>query len=703
MPATQSFAIILHPQKAAEIADEQRRHRAEEAVRYDDESWATGIQPHAAHSPFRFFLQDLLKKHAEEAVTNAGHAHWFSFPIQEALADGLWVIMLKTAQKIGLSLDTKMHVLKDIAPRINRMVNAGMILEYGDGHAAAEAFEKDVVAPIMRNMASMPVGQVDLLQHVVQLQVAQFFANLIRAATAYRKHLQVAIEMLHAGDWHPSGLRVLYETSTQTAEEYVCRLRLEDRDAKWEPVWEQVTNELESIKSRIQLQRAFARMPAKQTAFQVRLQAEGARHLSVEVDWLNTELLLAAANLPNRDFIDVVEDYRRCVKAIRRISADTLVKRFFKRLQASHVNLSGPGATMIEEEVRDRIESLRSLHPRFAVVSPPNIMYRLDLKDPRLDSHIALDLAIHHERYTLDDEKAPPDEIAGRRLAAKIRWGELKTEQIRDMAQNSLVPSDEIARGITLMPHEERRRSAKCLMDSFEKKVDVKTLAVLTQTGLVKITPIFIHNNLSRLPRSVLAEALPDVIRRSRDKDDPYAQRQDLERLILRMVNRLSAKQAREVLDSPALRQPMVTIMEEAYWDDAGRSKHRISHKMFKRFLDRVGDDLWRRYVLSVELSLRRSTYQATAQEVIKDDLFLPQWSDLEDDKEHWFRPSELMGLNPDQVRTLIRAKYTEDEIFLWLHADHDTPRKLMAAYHRDRKRYFEMLKGIPASQRTKF
>ncbi len=697
MRATSTDAIILHPNRVEIMEEEIRFRRAAEAALREKELPFAGYRKPVYVSPFRVFLQTLLAKYGRASVTNAGHAQWYAFPIQEAVASGLWVVILKTAQKLNLPLDTKSHVVENVAPRVDRMVNAGMALVYGDGRKAAEAFELEVVSPVFTAAKAMPEGQVTLLQDLLQMPTAQFFANLIRQATSYRKHMLAAVGMLKAGNVHPSGLRVLDEIEARNAQIYTHCLRLENADLTLDSSWETVARELDSLKAKIQIQRILLKMPARHTGTQLHMSMENPVPLTVQTHWLNTELLLAAANLPNRGHVDVIAEYRKCVKAIRRTSDATLAKRFFGRLEASGVRLSDEERGLLNEMVRTYAASLRSLPERFPLDFPPAILYRLDAKNPHIDSDMALALALLRE-----GPKLPIDETedVGRYWASKVEWRLLKTRDIVTMLGNGVVPSDAIARGIAHMPREEQPAAVKALIDSFNQKIDSRTLETLVENRLKKITPIFIRNNLSRLPREVLAKHLPDIVSRCVDPNDPNRKRFDLERLIARMANRLPRKQVREILGAAELRQTMVAIILEAFYEDASRIHHGVSDKKFRRFLGKIGNDLWRRYMLAAELSLRQSTYRATLPEISKDKLYLPPWEDLEDCEYVDFKPSEVFGTSPEEARRLLRGPYTEDKIFLWLHAAEDEPRNLLAKYRQNRERYFDLIKDVPLSER---
>lgn len=692
MRAIPQTAMILHPLRAQILEEEILRQRAEEAARRDQE-WVATQNP----SPFGEFLQALHRKFGHESVTNAGHCHWTSFPLHETIAHGLWVVMLRTADKLQLPLDTKDDVVRTMAPRIDRMINLGIILEYGGAEAAAKAFENKVVAEIAQAAKSLPQGQSAMLQDIVQLPAARFFAELIRFTTAYREQLLEVRATLASRDRHRCGLKILSRDTIATATRH---LTLQD-DSDWEPDWESVAAELEALNGNIRLQGVLAKMPVKQTEYQLQLQAERAQENppSIETDWLNTELLLAAANLPNRGFIDVIEEYSKCVKALRRMTDETLSKRFFKRLGANRVSLTAHETDTLKNLVTERIRHLRVHSERFSLESAPNIIFCLDLRSPALDETTALDLALYHAGNRGEEHKAL-DEVVGRHLAAKIPWAELTAHKIKYIAQNKVVPPEEIAKGIGMMRQDQRRKATKYLLETFEKRLDPKTLDVLTRTGLMKITLIFLSNNMARLPKRVLEDNLPRTIRLSNDRKDPIHQRMDVTRLFMRMIAQLDSEAVRQILDDPTLRDPMVSMVENDFWlNGTFGSKH--NPKLVRRFLKKVGEDLWRHYVMACELTLRESAYGESPEVILKEKIFLPPWEELEDDDIHWFRPSEAMGLSKAHARVLLKTTFTEDKIFLWLHEAHDTPRKLLAEYHKKRELYFKFTASVPKSQRT--
>src|SRR5688572_8559665 len=107
-------------------------------------------EDHVSHSPFEAFMAALGRRYRASAKSMASAAEWTAFPYEQAVADGLWLVFIRSAERLGLKLATPDHVLREIAPRVNRVLNNALLLVYTTTEEAAEAFDDRVAQSVAR-------------------------------------------------------------------------------------------------------------------------------------------------------------------------------------------------------------------------------------------------------------------------------------------------------------------------------------------------------------------------------------------------------------------------------------------------------------------------------------------------------------------------------------------------------------------------
>ncbi|HEY5996049.1 MAG TPA: hypothetical protein VIU29_03470 [Candidatus Deferrimicrobiaceae bacterium] len=87
------------------------------------------------------------------AVDGIPVGFWHGFPVEEAVTNGLMLVILDLARKADRRVETSDDVV-DIAAQLDTMVNAGLSVGFPNVFAAAEAFVKKVVVPVHRAAAA---------------------------------------------------------------------------------------------------------------------------------------------------------------------------------------------------------------------------------------------------------------------------------------------------------------------------------------------------------------------------------------------------------------------------------------------------------------------------------------------------------------------------------------------------------------------
>src|SRR3989339_327094 len=94
---------------------------------------------------FMATLYSMYKKVSTPVLSGGGSLN--DMPIDAVIASGLWVIIQKVAQLIGMDLTTQ-SVVEKVSARVDRLVSAGILLVHGSAEEAAKAFDRDVLRQI---------------------------------------------------------------------------------------------------------------------------------------------------------------------------------------------------------------------------------------------------------------------------------------------------------------------------------------------------------------------------------------------------------------------------------------------------------------------------------------------------------------------------------------------------------------------------
>jgi hypothetical protein len=159
------------------------------------------------------------------AVDGIPVGFWHGFPVEEAVANGLMLVILDLARKADRRVETSDDVV-GIAAQVDTMVNAGLSVGFANVSAAAEAFVKKVVIPVHRAVtagfrpddppsmaawkeivAGRPVlpppgrapasgGSIGEIGPFIGRPAALFFVRLINGATRFRSRIETRLSEL---------------------------------------------------------------------------------------------------------------------------------------------------------------------------------------------------------------------------------------------------------------------------------------------------------------------------------------------------------------------------------------------------------------------------------------------------------------------------------------------------------------------------
>jgi hypothetical protein len=372
-----ALALIETPAVQEEIKEEpqpkrKRRNRYAD-LKYSVESgeWESGLPP-----PFLFLMLELAKRQ-KDARTMAGSAEWFSFPVEYALASGLWLLIISYAKQLGMALNTEREVAI-VSETVDKFVNVALVVEYQTQEGlvrAADDFEKQVVATVnraiscgfqpgmdihmdlwrelrdgdfnrfMRYCRQLRTDNTEAPAHLVfQKPVAMFFADLIKQANAFGAALKESLDRAcklnqgYAGTFYSE-----YGYQMADSEEFYMRcfdvkhtellvvqqMRAGDGANKiLVSIWG-----LRDLPGTIAKSEKWAvvarRLPVKfREVFREPELSD--TFFRVDLEWLNAQLLLAAGDLPDREFI-LFEEFTAALAKAKGYTASELARETIER------------------------------------------------------------------------------------------------------------------------------------------------------------------------------------------------------------------------------------------------------------------------------------------------------------------------------------------------------------------------------------
>jgi hypothetical protein len=257
---------------------------------------------------------------------------WHAFPVEEAVVNGLMLVILDLARKADRRVETSDDVVA-IAAEVDTMIAAGLSVGFANVQAAADAFVKKVVVPVHRaalagfrpddppSMAAWkeivagrpfppPAGRtrardaaVGEIGPFVGRPAALFFVRLVNGATRFRSRIEARLAELERANRIRGAVTWIPDSDFEFARRAIRRLdlrigkgaarpresgRTASRHApvRWER-WLETASALE----------ACGRQIARFRKWPVRLDASlrGMQPTSVSEGWLDTVTLMAIA------------------------------------------------------------------------------------------------------------------------------------------------------------------------------------------------------------------------------------------------------------------------------------------------------------------------------------------------------------------------------------------------------------------------
>ena len=432
-------------------------------------------------SPFGSWMELLQRRLGDDVETMSGT--FTRFPLATVVIDGLLIVHRALAQRYEHLLTSADQVLSEMSPYVNRLVNTGLVLRYGTLKEAADAFEREVMEPILHG---------DLTWAVL---AAKYFAALVKTAREASEQLdriERDVEAIERSEARLAGAQLLDSEVLHTLSRYARDLafrpsRIAGRgsaaqsDASEAFVAEIIKKKLvmmEDIQVRVRLMLAlpFDLRPVRE---QVLLIGRGTTRASVEQHWLETQLWLTLLDAP---VSQQLLKYRELVLALSRregVSDDALVERFFERMIARGATLSASDRDALEARLHHRlIPQLRRRPIQVSNKEAYELFLDVSLDDLVATEEMALEALTGDARQIMVGLEAQalnnPDGLY-EGLLDRVNWEELNFKQIRDLVVRGMVKLSHLVDRFSLLDKGVIKRLAQWML-----KQDLLTLNAVT-------------------------------------------------------------------------------------------------------------------------------------------------------------------------------------------------------------------------------
>ena len=646
-----------------------------------------------ALAPFEQFVAGLYERRMDDAVTMAGSARWSAFPIEHAIADGLWPVLLRVAEKLGRGILTERQVVQDIAPRVDRLVNAGLVLVYPSIDGACSAFLREVIDPIYAANRGKSGSASDMLQDAWQRPVAKFFATLIRAAQGYGDEIGRMLALLHKDNIADVNSGITFIDSSTVLKFELLRpfLRLES-DSATLPSYEEggpyqflrdALRKLEQIRTH---QVALMRLPLRLHALPSELTSVAS---SVDYPWIRTQLLLAAADLPDREYL-LGDEFVYAAEAVGARDDNVIVASFFKRMTARGMVTDTALGTHLGALVLDHLFSLKRafnkevtldfefLATLFMVVKPEHLTFDRDTA-----IHVALGTEIVTENLLESMSASAQVDYWRRHVMPAIVWETLTIDDVQAMASRGPLPLSLLAEGVAKMDPEKRARAVEWLLEADIMPSDA--IVYLIEQGVITPTTDFLASHYRKVPAKLLAEYLSAVLEAVGGETRMAAALSPA--VMLSMFDHIPHRDARKMVDNPWVREPLVAHVMTEIVDPDHRVACGITKAKHEQFVRQIGKDRWYHLVLALEISMREEEYVGGSERELG--VIMARWDDLPGRLVASHNLPGWLGLKPKRAQKVLRT-HAEDDMFAWLYAAREDLPTRLAAYRAARDRYYK-------------
>ncbi len=663
------------------------------------------FEDHVSNTPFEAFMAALGSRYRASAKSMASAAEWTAFPYEQAVADGLWLVFIRTAERLGLKLATSDHVTRDIAPRVNRVLNGALPIAYKTMEEAAEAFDERVAQSVAYDFEPATASE------AWALESAKFFVDIIRAGHDMADKImrlarrRAERNRVRAEQGQTEDQKIYYLLGSFGGDNYAseaAKLKLDwnaDPElAKWRAAESdkngfidhaaQLIEELKRSLSRI---KKLEQLPVWVLKLPYEVMPDDA---SVEGAWIPTQILLAVLDAPVEQEFLVGSEYHTVMRRVSGLSDAEVKASFRSRMLARKSNLPDSVFEDLSQLIDEAVGDIRLWNSEELELSVKNRLF-IDMRgaDFSMGGNLPTDMAMEFgfgslERYG--------NAAMVTKAVESYPWQDVTSaKELKDAFDEDKLEVEHLLIALPKLRADIREEIINFLRNN--NQLGDKHISELVGSGKLVLDARLALKFPATLSARQVAQVLPDVLEYLRGAaagDD-----ENLLPRILPLLDKLDTGKQRTrshpALVAPEVRQGILmvlmdaeSIIRHADYNLVRQNENRDALKVFRRLLSKRD---WQRYHLCHEIIERKSAYGL---EVAFSSPYLPPWSqrhealpDRRVEAEYLDLPKEL-GLSRAETRKLLRT-YKEDSVFCWLFKANPDLRAELAAYQEVRRTYY--------------
>lgn len=694
-----------------------------------------------ARTPFGVFLLHLLDRYnTDEETTMHGAVQWTDFPVEAAVRDGMIAVLEKSARDLGVRLRTTSQV-EFVAERVDKLINAGLVIQYNSMEAAALDFTKRVVNPIERALVLgwnpgikiSPAAWMDAargsdtklraeihqgggrtkgaLSALWSLPSALFFAPLMKAARLKGEHISgmvsrdwnsnmfahkgIQIPIIgdhgYTGRWDENWLD-LKHPHTMSGTERIWRHEIEDAEAR--------------LTERVVLHRVIRRLPIDlgslpPEAFDVLVeQAVVVRGPEcVGNAWMATQVLLTALEASSGDVL-TMEQYVDGVARVADIDDAALREAVMERV-ASGIRMPAEEREVLSSFIASEIRSVKRFNPQVTANTPQQVFIHLRAGHGFAEQTDDVIMYLKGEHDAHDnlikglkgEERA---RVERQILIEGVPWEMFGWSDFDQIRQAGRLSWQLLLEGIERMDPSVQPQAVLAIMDD-DPRAD--TMAEAIARDLIDVDNELVHAHRELIPH----DALVEWIRTITDED------LETSAVVLALCE-LESDVVRELMYDPRYRDGFHNIVIQHVDQPNNADKLRgLTERHRGTLIKKMGRELWTHYCLMHVVLMREDDFYKRIATKRADHTpsweELPNWieatkhrfnADTRSDDEQFdglYLPiDEMIGVNVAELREIL-ATHSEDDVMRWASAHHspELAQERLAAFQSLRDRYYRL------------
>ncbi len=641
-------------------------------------------------APFAQFTALLHEQQSvPETTTMQGGAHWSDLPIERLLADGLWPMILRAGEKMNRQTRTAQQIL-EVARKLDSFINVGLLVRYATIADAAQAFIAEVVRPVEVRMSTMDADIITPFTKLWQIPVAQFLAGLVRAAQEWRDGLARTLAEIERDDEADEVRRIAimgWDFGELDMSRLVAALDFESNKSFAEEGYVTIP-EYHAHAARLrERQLLFRALP-----YHVDRLPDGVYYGAVATiadTWLQTQLLLAAADLPDREYIASGE-YAAAIRALRECGVEVVVSRFGERMQRRASTLSRVMLERVSAEARivagrllawGEVLTDTAVGELFVLVVPEEVTL----------SHIeAMGVATGASAGEMVDAKVGRDPGYLRtHIFPQIEWVSVTEQEVCDLCHAGVMPIALVAAGVAKMPAGRRKLAIQWMLE--HEYLTEEAVGVLLDAWAVDLTPAFVAWTASLIPSVHLERYLPNLLHEMA-RSEKMRREFSVDALVT-ILQKLPDAALDALFTNPRLRLELAEyVVSPVNGETIERRPSKDAIAQCKRLRKIIGEDRWYRFVLANEILSRIGLYRHPERQ--DPEWPMGPWEDTARDRDIARTYAKLLAVRMRDVPELF-ARYSEEEVLGWLWEARPDCAKLLERFRRDRELYSKTQKNL--------